>query len=305
MPRRFEHRASGTIRIWQTWATPVAGLNVRPGHYSEREYYQAPVAEWLRTYPVYFPDREPKGYFEELRKKRPEALIADGSRTKTEWVKAGKIVFREIDVPITRSTDPELIAQARSIDALTGMGAKAESDGTIAGLRWVPTSKGLALSVVDCGGCHTRILPDGTQIDGAPLSGRGNGLLGQLANRAISTHYGETTPGDWSWRNSVVPWIPDDIHAKIPTLTPMDLRALFRTIPQGSFVRFNGSPYFPTKVPDLIGLGERHYIDHTATHALRNPGDLMRYAAMVSCCDIADFGQHRIWSDTQPRITWR
>ena len=23
------------------WATPVAGLNVRPGHFSEREYYAA------------------------------------------------------------------------------------------------------------------------------------------------------------------------------------------------------------------------------------------------------------------------
>src|SRR6476646_7819633 len=36
------------------WATPVAGLNVRPGHFSEREYYAAPNAEWVRTYPVYF-----------------------------------------------------------------------------------------------------------------------------------------------------------------------------------------------------------------------------------------------------------
>jgi hypothetical protein len=45
------------------WATPVAGLNVRPGHFSERDYYAAPSAEWVRTYPVYFPGREPTGYF--------------------------------------------------------------------------------------------------------------------------------------------------------------------------------------------------------------------------------------------------
>ena len=31
------------------WATPVAGLNVRPGYYSEKEYYAAPIAEWVRT----------------------------------------------------------------------------------------------------------------------------------------------------------------------------------------------------------------------------------------------------------------
>src|SRR5437667_4896840 len=31
------------------WATPVAGLNVRPGHFSEEEYYRAPI-DHLRTY---------------------------------------------------------------------------------------------------------------------------------------------------------------------------------------------------------------------------------------------------------------
>jgi hypothetical protein len=43
------------------WATPVAGLNVRPGHFSEEEYYRAPIDN-LRTYPVYYPGREPEGY---------------------------------------------------------------------------------------------------------------------------------------------------------------------------------------------------------------------------------------------------
>ena len=31
------------------WATPVAGLNVRPGNYSEKEYYSAPAGELVRT----------------------------------------------------------------------------------------------------------------------------------------------------------------------------------------------------------------------------------------------------------------
>ena len=34
------------------WATPVAGLNVRPGHFSQEEYDCAPIDN-LRTYPVY------------------------------------------------------------------------------------------------------------------------------------------------------------------------------------------------------------------------------------------------------------
>lgn len=36
------------------WATPVAGLNVRPTHISASEYYSLAVDN-LRTYPVYFP----------------------------------------------------------------------------------------------------------------------------------------------------------------------------------------------------------------------------------------------------------
>ena len=40
------------------WATPVAGLNVRPTHISAKDYYSLAV-ETLRTYPVYLPGREP------------------------------------------------------------------------------------------------------------------------------------------------------------------------------------------------------------------------------------------------------
>jgi hypothetical protein len=36
------------------WATPVAGLNIRPTHISAKEYYAMPT-ENLRTYPVYYP----------------------------------------------------------------------------------------------------------------------------------------------------------------------------------------------------------------------------------------------------------
>ena len=53
-----------------TWATPVAGLNVRANHFSEAEYYQAPIDNY-RTYPVYAPGREPDGYWEMLQKVGP------------------------------------------------------------------------------------------------------------------------------------------------------------------------------------------------------------------------------------------
>ena len=55
-------------------ATPVAGHNIRPTHISAKDYYALPV-ENLRTYPVYYPGREPEGYWEMLQHVGPKPLI--------------------------------------------------------------------------------------------------------------------------------------------------------------------------------------------------------------------------------------
>jgi hypothetical protein len=53
-------------------------------------------------------------------------------------------------------------------------------------------------------------------------------------------------------------------------------------------------------MPDLIGIRDRKYIDHTATHLHRGIGDLMRYAALVSFAETADFGPyHMLLPDTK------
>src|SRR5258708_21096710 len=79
------------------WATPVAGLNVRPTHISAKEYYSFPV-ENLRTYPVYFPGREPEGYWEMLQHVDPKPLIEpEKLKTEADWIEAGRRVFDEAD----------------------------------------------------------------------------------------------------------------------------------------------------------------------------------------------------------------
>src|SRR6266545_2684552 len=98
------------------WATPVAGLNVRPGHFSEEEYYRAPVDN-LRTYPVYYPGREPEGFWEMLQKIGPKPLIEpEMLKTDADWIRAGKRVFEEYDIPVFRTYDSEVIAAARSAE---------------------------------------------------------------------------------------------------------------------------------------------------------------------------------------------
>jgi mono/diheme cytochrome c family protein len=289
------------------WATPLAGLGVRPGHFPEAEYYKAPV-ENLRTYPVYLHDREPAGYWEMLSKAGPQPLIErDRIKTDVDWTAAGKRVFAELDVVAFRSWDAKLISTVRSPEYSKKPGLTSRRDGTIGGLRWVPTEKGVALSLADCSGCHTRLMPDGSTVDGPPSNEDAGPAVGALARFGLATvPLPGDTPPQMIWRGAAVPWIADDIHAKILTMPKDDLRALVRgAVAEGIFPRWNGSPYYPTKIPDLIGIKDRKYIDHTATHQHRGPGDIMRYAVVVSYADVGDFGSHKMFTDEQRRIQRR
>lgn len=74
-------------KVWdevalKEWATPAAGLNVRPTHMTEQEYYALPVWE-IKTHPVYVPGHESAGYREMVRKALPQTPI-DYAKLKTE-----------------------------------------------------------------------------------------------------------------------------------------------------------------------------------------------------------------------------
>ena len=140
-------------RIWDDaaladWATPVAGLNIRPAHYSAKEYYSVP-GENVRTYPIYPPGKEPPGYWEELQKKKPEPLVdVSKIRTRADWIAAGERAFRELDNFWSRTDDPALITQARDPQAFDGVFTL--PDGSSFGPRWVVTAEGLKLSAPAC-----------------------------------------------------------------------------------------------------------------------------------------------------------
>jgi hypothetical protein len=82
----------------------------------------------------------------------------------------------------------------------------------------------------------------------------------------------------------------------------------------GVIARANGSPFFQTRVADLHTLRYQRYLDATATHRLRGPEDIARYAALVggsdalplmSASDPLDFGPHRMLTDAQRQVRWR
>ena len=87
-PQEADRNVSAQIpKTWDEaalteWATPVAGLNMRPTHISAKEYY-AQTVENLRTYPVYINGKEPEGYWEMLNRVGPQPLI-EPEKLKTE-----------------------------------------------------------------------------------------------------------------------------------------------------------------------------------------------------------------------------
>jgi hypothetical protein len=154
------------------------------------------------------------------------------------------------------------------------------------------------------------MMPDGSIIDGAPLNFPPElaALFGAMFSpERLAEILKVISPGDTpemaNYRQFGVPWLKDDVNERLKTMPPQD-QVKFGA-PINVIARFNGSPFYPTKTPDLIGIGDRKYIDHTATHRLRGTSDVMRYAALVTCCDIADFGSHRMLSDAGRRIVGR
>jgi hypothetical protein len=300
------------------WATPVAGLNVRPSHLSPKAYYSIGVDN-LRTYPVYAPGREPSGYWQMLQSIGPRPLIEpDKLTSEADWVAAGQRIFDELDFVQLRTLDPKYISEIRTPDQAP---SRVLPDGTLFGTRWVPTKQGVALTFANFAFCHTRILPDGTAIRGAPfrtiaprppetfhpwplisrLQAEKHVLVGNppffLLNEPIGMRL---------YRAYGVPWLKDDPNERLKTTTQSEYEMLdLASRAGGGLTRWNGSLFYPTKVPDLIGIKDRKYIDHTATHQHRGIGDLMRYAALVASAESADFGTHHMLGGDTKRLDAR
>ena len=296
------------------WATPVAGLNVRPAHMSAREYYSLP-AENLQSYPVYVPGREPDGYWDMLQKAGPKPLVEPGKlKTESDWIKAGERVF--LDWVVLRTFDPKLIAMARDKQALDRRGVGPLPDGTISALRWLPTKDGLALGFANCSACHLLYLPGNTLVPGASSFAMPNNFRNGLGGLIRSVE--RVLPGEAPfvmdgepfgmrlYQAYGAPWTKDPASERLKTTSEAGHAELvLANFRGGAVARWNGSIFYPAKVPDLIGFKDRKYIDHTATHQHRSIGDLMRYAALVSFAENTDFGGRRMIAPDTKRFQIR
>lgn len=306
-------------RLWSDaaldgWATPLAGLGVRPGHYSEQEYYAAPVDN-LRTYPVYHPDFEPPGYRDWMREQGPRRLIEpELLKTQEDWIEAGREVFEQLDTAVTRTSDPRAIAHfsdAAAFDAARDAGHDVVTgDGIVLDYRWVVDSDGeLKLSLSSCAGCHTRLLPDGSLLPGAPSN---FDLAASPASEIMLAKLRPSPPPAEAvafYESYGVPWLDDDPHLPFRGMSDEELTRFFAQetgAPPGTTIeRFNGSPLYTTRMADLRGVRDRRYLDTTGTHRNRGPEDVARYGIMVEFADSGVFGPHRMTPEVNQQLRVR
>jgi hypothetical protein len=302
-------------RIWtdgalDEWATPIAALNIRPAHVAEAEYY-AVRGDNLRTYPVYHPDAEPAGYWEALNNRKPEPLVDVASiRTRGDWIRAGERAFREADSFWSRTNDPAVIAQARNPRSFENV--LKLPDGSAYGPRWVVTDRGVMLSYIACANCHLSNRRDGTIGVAGPrgprppespvLNPRVPGAQGSPP--VLQRYFVGDSMATIVSRMFGTPWAPDDRIQRLQNAAPEELRLLANGDP-GVFNRPHGSPFYATKIPDLQNLRYSRYLDATATHRLRGPEDVARYAAFITGADPMKFGSYHILSDEQRQLRFR
>ena len=300
-------------KIWDdkalaTWATPVAGINASPNFYTEAEYYAAPVDN-LRTYPVYHPDREPKGYLEWMKKQGAQPLIEiDKLKSEKDWLEAGRRMFDELDFALSRTDAPRIFKYLQDREAIKRDGVKVTKDGVILGYRWVVEKNGeVKIAFGQCSACHTRVMQDGSVIRGAQGNVNfANGISGILIETLIKDAEKQgVTFNQGAYNTYGVPWLKDDIHLRFKTMSEEEINQVDGPPFPGTFTRFNGSPYYTTKIPDLIGIKNRRYMDHTGTHLNRGPEDIARYAALVMTTDDGSVGPHKFFTEEQRHMTYR
>jgi len=282
IPKTWDDQAMMSLQL------PPADRSVSPKLISSDYYYRMPVRPIYKSYPIYRPDHEPRGYMEQLKRKEPQ-IIFDASKLKSEadWTKAGEMVF---DAPIEFETDSEFFSEIRGMDWFTKNNVPVTSEGVLPNMRYVVREKGkVELGFAACAHCHTRVMPDGSVIKGAQGNFPDDRTFGyQQRIEEAKAKNKDAVLADFRKfiRHSYgAPWIKDDASARANRMSVSELASVMEAITPGSCARQGTSPFYPSAIPDLIGVKDRLYLDSTGLNRHRTIGDLMRYAALNQGAD--------------------
>jgi hypothetical protein len=234
---------------------------------------------------VYAPGKEPDGYLEWLKQQDPQTAFDAGAlKTEADWLRAGELVF---DSP-TSFEDVVKVSDVRDPRWYEKLGVPIAKDGTLPWFRYVVREKGkIELGTLSCGMCHTRVIGDGSVVKGA----QGNFPFEQAAALTANNF---TLERLLYFERSFygAPWVKPDPLSEIQKSSLEQLAQMHSAIPAGVIARHGTNPVFPPQVPDLIGIKDRKYLDHTGLQLHRSIEDLMRYAALNQGADnLASYGE--------------
>lgn len=280
IPKTWEDEAVATLEL------PLADPVGSPKQVSAEYYYRIPVPPIYKGYPVYAPGHEPAGYMDWLRHQEPVIVWDDAGhapplKTDADWIKAGEAVF---DAP----TDFDrfvTLAETRDPAWYKRIGTPVAKDGTVPFLSYVVRKKGtVEVGQISCAMCHTRVMPDGSTVKGAQTSFPTVRAVASSI-RSVAAQSNDTSQlltglrleyrAEWS-----VPWLSPDPAAQVGQMSLEELIEALEALPAGVVARQRTSVFYPVQVPDLIGVRDRKYLDHTGLQQQRSIGDLMRYAAV-------------------------
>ena len=264
---------------------PLANTAASPKQISSDYYYRIPVRKIYKNYPVYVPGKEPSGYLEWLKQQEPQDAFVPGElKTEADWIRAGELVF---DSPIFYDNIVQ-IAEVRDPQWYETLHMPATKAGTLPWVRYVVREKGkVELGTISCGMCHTRVMPDGSVIKGA----QGNFPFERAGAIAAKRRYRQEVLLNMERSFFSAPWINPNPVATIEQMSLDELVEMHAAMPPGVIARHGTNPLFPAQVPDLIGVRDRKYLDHTGLQQHRSIVDMMRYAALNQGADnLASYG---------------
>src|SRR3984957_3099074 len=287
VPRVWDDEAISTLEL------PLADPVGSPKHISSDYYYRIPVRPIYKSYPVYAPGHEPPNYMEWLKQQAPQVPWDESAHkpnlsSKEDWIAAGRIVF---NTPIYYTTHRIAgIDDVRDPNWYQKTGVPVAKDGTVPFVRYVIRKKGeVELGDFACGFCHTRVIADGNVLNGA------QGNFPFEKSKAWAFQKPSATPDQHAKKESALrrldrglfaaPWIIPDPLKPMDALTYDQLVSAHETMPAGVIGRHRANLFYPIQVPDLIGVKDRHYLDHTGLQKQRSIAYLMRYAAFNQGAD--------------------
>jgi hypothetical protein len=276
---------------------PLAQPAFSPIHISEEAYYRIPERILYKTYPVYHPGREPAGYLDWLKQQEPEiAFNPSDYHTPAQWIAAGDLVFNA-----PTSFDPVFFSSAdlRNPAFYTETGMPVAADGTVPFARWIVRKKGVVeLGSMGCATCHTRVFSGGRIVAGAPTNNPGDRQGARLLRQAAALSPDKLIARLRMFaRQFEVPWLPADPNAATRTFSLEEFIEAGEAIPPGVTARANTSIILAPQIPDLIGVRDRRFLDHTGLIRQRDIGDLMRYSTLSQ--DVGAYARYGS-ADTPP-----